>query len=243
MIHNSTSDPVLIKKISLKIWSLRDEVEARLQEKLTSSPDTQINIEEFRVQFLKSGSAVNNNVSELKIIDPLLDNAEDEMARAMAGEEIPDPTNSSGTSSPESSPVEDANIINIIFTPPIVPEEKIYKGKTVLSEISMEKMFFFCNNAFTEGQSVVLQFCIPKIFVLNADILYCRPYNMQSRIISKNKFNYRVLIKFTFLKDGERALLRQFIQSIEPDLSKYKKNDKPAAKEDDDLSDLDNLGL
>jgi hypothetical protein len=244
MIHNSSTDPVLIKKISLKIWTLRDEIEARLQEKLTAAPETEINIEEFRNDFLKSGSNPNNLVA-LKSGEAL-DTSEDAMARAMAGEdvEIPEDAPPTGTTAPETddTPQEDPNLISIVFTPSIVPPEKIYTGKTVLSEISMEKMFFFCNKSFTEGQSVVLQFCIPKIFLMNADILYCRPYNMHSRIISKNKYDYRVLIKFTFLKDGERALLRQFIQSIEPDLSKLSKNDKPA-KGGSDLGEFDDLGL
>ena len=108
----------------------------------------------------------------------------------------------------------------------------------------MEKMFFFCNKKFTEGQSIVIHFCVPKNFLMNADILYCRAYNPNSRIISKNNYAYRVLIKFTFLKEGERALLRQFIQSIEPDLSKIDKKQKNKdSKDDDDLSALDNLGL
>lgn len=241
MIHNSTSDPVLIKKISLKIWSLRDEIEARLNEKLASSPETEINLEEFRTQFLKSDGSASNNVVELKSGDAL-DTDEDEMARAMRGEDTSTPEETIAPADTTPATVEDTNIINIIFTPPVVPAEKIYSGKTVLAEISMEKMFFFCNKAFTEGQSIVMQFSIPKMFVLNADVLYCRPYNMQSRIISKNKYDFRVLIKFTFLKDGERALLRQFIQSIEPDLSKIVKTEK-ASKDDDDLSELDNLGL
>jgi hypothetical protein len=108
----------------------------------------------------------------------------------------------------------------------------------------MEKMFFFGNKGFTEGQSIVIQFCVPKMFLINADILYCRPYNMQSRIISKNNYSYRVLVKFTFLKEGERALLRQFIQSIEPDLSKIDKKKKSSdSKDESDFSELDNLGL
>jgi hypothetical protein len=78
---------------------------------------------------------------------------------------------------------------------------------------------------------------------MNADVLYCRTYNMQSRIISKNKYDYRVLVKFTFLQEGERALLRQFIQSIEPDLSKIDKKQKPKDDSDADLSALDDLGL
>ncbi len=240
MIHNSSSDPVLIKKISLKIWSLRDEIEARLQEKLTAAPETDINIEEFRVQFLKSENSTSNLVALKTGAD--LDTSEDEMARAMAGGDDPEPEEPEATTPETLIPTENANIINIVFAHPVVPEEKIFNGKTVLSEISMEKMFFFCNKGFTEGQSIVLQFCIPKMFLMNADILYCRPYNMQSRIISKNKYIYRVLIKFTFLKEGERALLRQFIQSIEPDLSKIETKEK-SSKNEDDLSELDDLGL
>ena len=54
-----------------------------------------------------------------------------------------------------------------------------------------------------------------------------------------------MLVKFNFLKEGERALLRQFIQSIEPDVSKVVK--KAAATEEDadegDFNELDDLGL
>jgi hypothetical protein len=243
MIHNSSSDPVLIKKISLKVWSLRDEIEARLQEKITAAPDAEINLEDFRTQFLKNNSSDGDaTVVELKTGEDL-DTSEDEMARAMRGEDVAPPEENSDSDADAEPSAEDNNIISINFTDPIVPEDKIYKGKTVLAEISMEKMFFFSNKAFTEGQSILIQFCIPKVFLMNADVLYCRPYNMQSRIISKNKYDFRVLVKFTFLKDGERALLRQFIQSIEPDLSKIKKNDKPTKTDDDDLSELDNLGL
>ena len=106
-------------------------------------------------------------------------------------------------------------------------------------------MFFFSNKAFTEGQSIVIQFCIPKTFIINADVIYCRPFNIKSRIISQNNYTHRMLVKFNFLKEGERALLRQFIQSIEPDVSKVVK--KAAATEEDadegDFNELDDLGL
>ncbi len=239
MIHNSSSDPVLIKKINLQIWSLRDEIEARLLEKVNATPDSEINIEDFRGQFIKDG-VTSNNVVPLKSGE-VLDNSEDEIARAMRGEEISD-TPADALATP-AQPVANSNIINITFAPPEIPEDRIFKGKTVLAEISMEKMFFFCNKGFTEGQSIVIRFCIPKMFLINADVLYCRPHNLKSRIISKNNYNYRVLIKFTFLKEGERALLRQFIQSIEPDLSKFDKKQKSTNSKDDDLSALKDLGL
>lgn len=262
MIHNSSSDPVLIKKISLKIWSLRDEIEARIQAQLES--DTEVSSEvleakvsELRTEYTKKAEATDNNVLQLKTAEDLPADGEDEMAKAMAaameggvddaapeGETIDEA--SDNVVSMSGAPVVDNNVISIAIESPVnLSEEKISKGKTILSEIGMEKMFFFSNKAFTEGQSIVIQFCIPKTFIVNADVIYCRPFNIKSRIISQNNYTHRMLIKFNFLKEGERALLRQFIQSIEPDVTKVVK--KAPTEESDsgegDFGELDDLGL
>lgn len=261
MIHNSSSDPVLIKKISLKIWSLRDEIEARIQDKMaegTSLEETEI----LQIRELyTSKAATPNNVLSLKS-NAELDTGDDEMARAMAAveaeENAPDADAEAEAEetkeedsldnivaiSPGVGSNADQNIISISLEAPNISEDKVSKGKTVLSEISMEKMFFFCNKPFTEGQSIVIQFCIPKSFIVNADILYCRPFNLKSRIISQNNYTHRALIRFNFLKEGERALLRQFLQSIEPDVTKIVKKEE-TTKDDDgsDFNELDDLGL
>lgn len=242
MIHNSSNDPVLIKKISLKIWSLRDEIESRLKSELEKNPEAEINVDAIRNEYVKKSST--DNVLSLKSGTDL-DNSEDEMARAMRGEEPTDETSAEATSE-ENNVVElnaNANVIEVSLTPPELEELKISKGKTVLSEINMDKMFFFCNRPFTEGQSIVIQFCIPKMFIVNADILYCRPFNLKSRIISQNNFSYRVLAKFTFLKEGERALLRQFLQSIEPEVQKVEKKTSSEGEADTGFGELDDLGL
>lgn len=248
MIHNSSSDPVLIKKISLKVWSLRDEIELRIQEKIDTGeipPEGhEEKINEIRLEYTKK-ILPPDNIIPLKSSEELSSEGEDEMAKAMAE-----------AASPEEKEPEDnvvllnketplANEISIKSEAPALSPEKIAKGKTILSEIGMDKMFFFSNKAFTEGQSVVIQFCIPKTFIVNADVVYCRPFNIKSRIISKNNYTHRMLIKFNFLKEGERALLRQFLQSIEPDLSVVVKK-VPGEKEDsadNDFSELDDLGL
>jgi hypothetical protein len=247
MIHNSSTDPVLIKKISLKIWTLRDEIEARIKSEIGKNPEVELDVNSIKASFQKS---VSNNVVELKT-GAELDTSEDEMARAMRGEEeateATEATENS-TQDSENNVVQlnaNQNTIEVTLEVPEIEIEKISKGKTVLSEINMEKMFFFCNQNFTEGQSIVIQFCIPKMFILNADVLYCRPYNLKSRIISQNNYNYRMLVKFTFLKDGERALLRQFIQSIEPEFQKIDKkaNSSGESNEDSGFGELDDLGL
>ncbi|MBC7713986.1 MAG: hypothetical protein H7177_11650 [Rhizobacter sp.] len=269
MIHNSSSDPVLIKKISLKIWSLRDEIESRIQEKLDAGemvPEVlEERILELRGQYTKKTS-VPDNVIPLKTANDLPADDDDEMAKAMAAamngeeadesaiepaapaegeEDAPAENNVVGLNGAPVATAEDTNLITIGIEAPNLPDDKVSKGKTILSEIGMEKMFFFSNKAFTEGQSIVIQFCIPKTFIVNADVIYCRPFNIKSRIISQNNYTHRMLIKFNFLKEGERALLRQFIQSIEPDMTKAVK--KVAVAEEDsgdgDFNELDDLGL
>lgn len=274
MIHNNSSDPVLIKKISLRIWTLRDEIEARIQAKVDAG---EIAIESMTEDLLEESlkdihheytkkAPLPDNVLQLKTGNDL-SNDEDEMARAMAGEESPeqgseeaseensekdagetpsdDQAEAAAAALLASTPLQDANVINIAVEPPLISEDKISRGKTVLSEIDMEKMLFFSSKPFTEGQSIVIQFCIPKTFLINADVFYCRPFNIKSRIISQNNFSYRMLVKFTFLKEGERALLRQFIQSIETDVTKVAKKVALASadKEESDFGDLDDLGL
>ncbi len=259
MIHNSSSDPVLIKKISLKIWSLRDEIESRIQEKVDAGEMIPEGLEEkimeLRGEYTKK-SAIPDNVMQLKTADDLPSEEDDEMAKAMAaamagdeeGAEVPEVEESNvvpmNSEAPSVNSAE-ASVITIGIEPPILSEDKVSKGKTILSEIGMEKMFFFSNKAFTEGQSIVIQFCIPKTFIVNADVIYCRPFNIKSRIISQNNYTHRMLIKFNFLKEGERALLRQFIQSIEPDMTKAVKKAPAAEAEsgDGDFNELDDLGL
>jgi hypothetical protein len=101
---------------------------------------------------------------------------------------------------------------------PTLPKEKLFQGRAILSEIYMDHMYFFSGVEFLEGQSIVLEFRVPKKFIMNAQVVFCRSYNMKSRVISKNRLPFRVGVKFTYLKDGERTILRQFVQSIEPDL-------------------------
>jgi hypothetical protein len=266
MIHNSSSDPVLIKKISLKIWSLRDEIESRIQDKLDAGelvPEVlEEKIVELRSEYTKK-SDLPNNVLQLKSGADLPADEDDEMAKAMAaamlgGDEeapvadatesnvdIPDDNMISMVKGASDAQAPDSNIISIAIDTPNLAPEKISKGKTILSEISMDKMLFFSNKSFTEGQSIVIQFCIPKSFIVNADVIYCRPFNIKSRIISQNNYTHRMLIKFNFLKEGERALLRQFIQSIEPDMVKIAKKMPEENTEEggSDFNELDDLGL
>ncbi len=286
MIHNNSHDPVLIKRIGLKIWSLRDEVEAVVRRRLQNNPEqTELTPEEIQqikdeyqyrgpidqrpnLQLLQGGGGATEAGSEEGGDGEDLEAA---MAAAMGGD-APEEADASAegeggedgeedleaamaaamdgapeeaTEGDQGAPAPGGPIKVIQRSSDNIPESKIHRGVTILSEVSMDSLYFFGSKKFLEGQSIVIEFQIPKRFVVNANIVYCRPFNIRSRIISEKKVSYRIVAQFSFLKDGERTLLRQFIRSIEPDVP-----EAPAPKAvkeddggDDDFDGLDGLDL
>ena len=82
-----------------------------------------------------------------------------------------------------------------------------------------------------EGQSIVISFNIPEKFILNAEVTYSQSYSLKNRILSDTTLPYRICAKFSFLRKGERTLLRNFLEKIEyrPELA-VEEND-PASLE------------
>ena len=190
MIYGSSSDPVIIKKIALRIWTLRDEIEAAIKEKIQ-------NENEEGKQAVGEVSSVYGNLGKSAAKVKAADAAEESSADQNAEKD------------------NDSEKMSISLAHPQLAPEGLCHAKTILSEINLGEMFFFCDRPFLEGQSIVIEFLVPRLFILNADVVYCRPHNMKSRIVSDQKIPFRTKVKFTFLKQGERTILREFLKSIE----------------------------
>ena len=275
MIHGGSNDPVLIKKIQLKLWTLRSEVENTIklitEKKNRSLTKEEIELikeeysfkkpvsEENNLLLLNGGKEENNEESSEG------DDLEAEMAAALeegnsgeeeAAEEGEEDLEAEMAAALEEGKKEDENSENnettaeeigkavqvIQRTSNGLPEECVAKGVTILSEVGIDSIAFFTSRPYLMGQSIVLEFRIPKRFVINADIVMCRPINIKSRIISPEKLSYRAIAKFTFLKQGERTLLRNLLKSIEPEVPVAPvKKAKAKEDDDDDFDDLDSL--
>lgn len=224
-MHGYSKDPVIIKKISLKIWHLRDEIEVVLKEKLKENPEIQ---DDLLIKDL-----VNEYTEIKKVTGP---RAVPDEAPAEENAEIPPETDEANSEPSETI---------ISQRQPEIPPDKITHAKTILGEISMENMYIFCDHKYIIGNSLVIEFQIPQKFSLTADVLSCREFSMGSRIISDNKLPYRAYIKFSFLRKGERTLLRNFLSSVAPaKVSQTKKeDDKKEEKESEEFDELDNLDL
>jgi hypothetical protein len=233
MIFRKSTDPIFIKKIALEIWSLRHEVEAIIEEKIESLGRdlTPEEIDQIKMQYQKT---------TVKPTLVLVDEVPAGNIEAAA------PTEGEAATPPALSVVEGAASDGKIYINVEIPklvEAKRTRARSVLSEINMDKMYLFSNESFIEGQAIRVRFLVPKEFIITGIIQYCRIFSNSSRIISGNRFPYRTAISFTFDREGERTLLREFLTSVEPDLNQIAATAAASAAtdKDTDLSELDEL--
>lgn len=253
MIYGSTNHPVLIKKIKLKIWSLRKELEAVVEDKLISKNSEVLTDKEqevIRDQYHATPSEKSEESTltlapdeEAAESEENKDNEKELEAKTEEDSEIDE-----ASESEEATQGEEEQVIagpkSISQTIPILDKAEVATGRTILGEVLMDKMYFFSSKSYLIGQSVVVDFQVPNRFVVNAQVFHSRIHNMKGRIISEQSMPYRIGVLFTFIKEGERTILREFIKSIEPVLPKA--GAKVKAKEEvatDEFDELDNLDL
>lgn len=244
MIYNKSGHPIEVKKISIRLWTLRDEIEAALGRRMKEceAAGVPLYIEDIKKFYnLIHGEETPDNVISLK--KP----SEDGMASLM--EEISDEVKAEDASEENKVLNEAEEIVaeqtlqgletkkpNPILERPYqrqAPDlDKVSYGFILLSDINMEQMLSFTKDRFLQGQSVVVEFLIPQNFMMTADVTYCHHYARTSRIISSSKPDYRVQCRFAFSIPGERDNLRNFLKSIEPTLPQDKKKAKKESEDD-----------
>ena len=234
MILGSSKDPVYVKKVYLKIWTLRSEIEEVINSSESKSAE---DVEKLKKEYSYKGPL--KSESGLKLIEGgAEESTESAESEDLAAKSSDDEEESTEADLPDAK----SEPIQIIQRGSrSIPEHHIHNGVCVLSELTMDTLFFFTSKKFLEGQSIVIEFQVPKKFVVNLEVQYCRPFNIKSRIISENKLSCRVAAKFTFLKAGERTLLRKFIESIEPEIPEVTEVPTQAKEEDEGFDGLDGL--
>lgn len=201
MIYRQSTDPVFLKKINIDVWLLRDQLEQIILSKLDENPDT-TNFDHLIDEFTPKEKP---NLRLLKF--------EEQNEESDKSEETSDIDAKKNDSEEDDTPPQKKEIITQRI--PKLSPEKICQGRTFLSEIYMDKILFFSDRQFVEGQSIVIKFNVHEPFILNAEILYSQSYSLKNRIISDSNLPYRVYAQFTFLREGERTILRKFLENIE----------------------------
>ncbi len=257
MIHNKSTHPVEVKKISIRIWSLRDEIEAGIGRRIKEceAAGVPLYIEDIKKFYhLTNQSQTNDNVVPLKGVpsedgissmmeeigeDQKTENKEENVQGENLTEENKNLQKAEEIIAEQTSQGLENNTPNPILNRPYqrqAPDlDKISYGFCFLSDINMEFMLNFTKDKFLRGQSVTIDFLIPNNFMMTADVTYCHNFAMRSRIISSSRPDYRVQCHFNFSIPGERNNLRSFLKSIEPSINGDKKKarkDAPAEGEE-----------
>lgn len=232
MIYNKSGHPVEVKKISIRLWALRDEIEAAIERRMKEceAAGEPLYIDDIRA-FYNFDSEPKDNVLSMKRGEEtsFMESLGDEVKGIEAeAEELIAKQTLEGLETHKPS-----QILNRPYERHAPDLDKISYGFTLLSDINMETILSFTKEKFLTGQSVVVEFLIPSPFMMMADVTYCHHYAMRSRIISSTKPDYRVQCKFTYELKEERANLREFLKSISPSTGEKKKMKKDS--EDDSL--------
>ena len=206
MMYSGMKCSAIVKKIDLRVWSLRDEITSVIKKHVKDGSDNEPDIQKIINEYRRGEPIGGDDEGRLRVLE-------------------------------EEEEGDGPGKIIRQLKPTGIPQEKIYFGSALISEMNMEEMHFFSSGCFIPGQAVVVEFLVPQKFIVNADILDCNQYNTQSRVISSNKLSYRLAAAFTFRREGERTLLRRFIQSIVPLVGPKgggKKPEEVESKEDAD---------
>ncbi|MGE3610823.1 MAG: hypothetical protein AB7I27_14625 [Bacteriovoracaceae bacterium] len=248
MIHNKSSHPVDIKKISIRLWSLRDEIEAAVERRIKECEAAGIplyidDIKKYYHEIIPGplpdnvialGAKKEDGITDLmESLGPKEENPEEKPSEATEENSL---SQAEQIISEQAKQGLETNKLNPILERPFqrqAPDtDKIIYGFTILSDINMDSLLSFTKERFMQGQLVIVEFLIPQSFKMMAKVNYCHNYGLRSKIISSTKPDFRLQCKFIFAIPGERDTLRNFLKSIEPTIEK-KKVKKEA--EDDSL--------
>ena len=284
-ILNRSNHPVEIKRVDLRIWKLRDEIETAIEQRINESESNDpqnidiSDIKEFYTNALTPKSETDEpqeNTEEDSNVDssgnPMDDDAmammaalgggddkeasddeqpqdknseseekEDDGAAAMAAQMLADQGIGEAEQSvkDESEPEDTKQKTPKKFVRILPSEDKIINGFVFLSDVQMDQIMLFSKHNFIHGQNIVITFNVTKPFSVTAEVSATTNIARNSRIISNAKAEYRIQCVFKFQFPGERAKLREFLQSVEPDIpDPPKKLKKPDSDDDDDFDDL-----
>lgn len=267
-IFNKSTHPVTVKRIAVRVWALRDEIEAAIDRRIKEceAAGTALYIDDIKAYYGMRTDQPLSEQPQLQLVDGEAAPTEnmEQMMEALASEA---PTASEETppveaAPSEAAPAEGATSETVAVDTPVEtaqkadeiiatqsPEaaaeapkaphlqrpyartapnsDKISYGFALLADINMEWMLAFSKDGFIQGQSIVVEFLIPRPFMLSAEIMMCTNVSMRSRIISESKPDFRLQCRLTYALPGERARLREFLTSVEPELPKKMAAVKP----------------
>ena len=228
---NKSNHPVEVKKVKVRIWTLRSEIEAAVAKKMETSKEQAVNIDDIK-EFYQTH--IPTHIEE-EIVSEESSSDNSEIAQKTE-EALSEEKNESGENQKSDGESEDKPFERIIPN-----EDLIYHGEVLLSDVHMERIMLFTNQKFIQGQNIIIQFLITSPFIISGEVKKVIHYARNSKIIKETRLDHRIQFDCSLLFPHERSNLREFLMSIEPTIPTAPK--KLKQQEDSDDDDFDDLGL
>lgn len=88
------------------------------------------------------------------------------------------------------------------------------ESRVFLNDLSPTGIGCFVNTPIDIGQKVAVVLEKPKQIYLNGEIIWCAPYAHDSKVLSAERYNYRVGIKLIFDSPEQAEIVKQYIDDI-----------------------------
>ncbi|MCB9091557.1 MAG: hypothetical protein H6621_09020 [Halobacteriovoraceae bacterium] len=230
MILGKSKDPVLLKKIALEMWPLKEEILSTYRYYKKNHTDQIVEVKNYYENSTLSHGAQIGKIQQEDSTE-VKEEESQETATSEQSEEGDDNVVDINTKEPvnKTSSKEYLELRNKITR--IKPNsETISRGFVFLSDMNMDEVLFFSEKPYWPGQTIVFHLAIDRGFTICAEINYIKNIAMKSRIISDLRAQFRIKAKVLFVNAGDRTLLRNFLSSIEPEELKTSKSHGHAEK-------------
>ena len=91
---------------------------------------------------------------------------------------------------------------------------QVVEGRVFLNDLSPKGVGCFVPVSFEKGDSVSVVIDEPKHLFVKGQILWCKPYNLESKVLSNEHFPFRIGIKFQFDSDKEAEAIQTYCSEL-----------------------------
>lgn len=94
-------------------------------------------------------------------------------------------------------------------------ESSLTEARVVLTDVSPAGLGFFANVSLPVGQEISLTMEHPKRFYVKARVLGCQEHDIDSHVLSRDRFSFRLAVEFIFENDEERRQVRSYCEQLQ----------------------------
>lgn len=91
---------------------------------------------------------------------------------------------------------------------------QVITSRVLLNDLTPKGVGLFAVSPLLPGSQVLLTIDQPKQMFVKGRVVWCMEFDLNSHVLSEQKFRYRVGIQFQFASEEERQALAAYVQSL-----------------------------